>query len=283
MSTSHRAGGGSHPPGYPQRRPPSPNPLATWGRLGIGSFLGGLVAVIAAVIIHDHAAYPNMVCNTGLGELGQAFSSTVQVDCGVATTAESTVGWLVFFGVAGIIIGLGKMGLGLAGGSLPSIQALGLKQPAPQARQAPQPPQPPQGAQAAQAAPAAYGAPAQAPYGYPSPAAQAPYGYPSPAAQAPYGYPSPAAQGPYGYASPAAPAAAQPPVTPPAASRGPGGPAMPERPAAWAPPPPPPGPLGPLSPADPAGGANGATESKGANWSRGSGGPLWPEPDQYGR
>jgi hypothetical protein len=250
MSTSHRAGGGSHPPGYPQRRPPAPNPLATWGRLGIGTFLGGLVAVIVAVIIHDHAAYPNMVCNTGLGELGQAFSSTVQVDCGVATTAESTVGWLVFFGVAGIVIGLGKMGLGLAGGTLPSVQAL--------ARKLPVPPAAP-GSPAAPAAPPAYNA--------------------GPAAQAPYGYADPAAQAPYGYASPAAPPAAQYPVTPPAGS---GRPARPERPAAWAPPPPPgppgppgtpgtPGAFGPSGPHGPAGPASG------------SGGPLWPEPDQYGR
>jgi hypothetical protein len=136
MSTSHRAGQTPRQSAYPQRhqppggRPGSPSKLlATWGRVGIGTFCGGLVAVVAAVIIHDHAAYPNSLCNTGLGQLGQAFSNTVQTDCGIAGVAESMVGWLVFLGVAGIIIGLGKMGLALAGGLPAPVQAPGLKRP----------------------------------------------------------------------------------------------------------------------------------------------------------
>jgi hypothetical protein len=108
---------------------PRPNLLATWGRIGIGTFSGGLVAVIAAVIIHDHAAYPNSLCNTGLGELGQAISSTAQTDCGLAGLGESLVGWLVFLGVVGMVGGLAKMGVALAGGLPPAIQAPGLKRP----------------------------------------------------------------------------------------------------------------------------------------------------------
>jgi hypothetical protein len=137
--------------GLPDRGRQS-NLLAAWGRLGIGTFCGGLVAVIAAIIIHDHAAFPNSLCNTGLGELGQAFSNRVQTDCGIAGVAESTVGWLVFLGVAGIIIGLAKMGLGLAGGLPAPVQAPGAKRP---------------GAASAQAAAGTAATPAatQAPYG----------------------------------------------------------------------------------------------------------------------
>lgn len=197
----------SYQPPNSHRRQPSggpggsrPNLLATWGRLGIGTFCGGLVAVIAAVIIHDHAAYPNSLCNTGLGELGQAFSSTVQTDCGAAGIAESTVGWLVFFGVAGIIIGLAKMGLGLAGGIPAPVQAPGLKRP---------------GGAPTQAATGSAGIPAatQAPYGSP----------PTPApTQAPYGY-GPTTP-PAGPVVPERPAAWAPPPPPP----GPARPAWPE-------------------------------------------------------
>ena len=143
MSTPQRAGQTPRQSAYPQRhqaqggrRGSPPGLLATWGRVGIGTFCGGLVAVVAAVIIHDHAAYPNSLCNTGLGELGQAFSNTVQTDCGIAGVAESMVGWLVFLGVAGIIIGLAKMGLALAGGIPAPVQAPGLKRPAAASAQA---------------------------------------------------------------------------------------------------------------------------------------------------
>lgn len=136
MSTSHRAGHTPRQPAYPQRpqaqgsrRWSMPTLLAAWGRVGIGTFSGGLVAVVAAVIIHDHAAYPNSLCNSGLGQLGQALSNTVQTDCGAASVAESMVGWLVFLGVAAMIIGLGKMGLALAGAIPAPVQAPGLKHP----------------------------------------------------------------------------------------------------------------------------------------------------------
>ena len=106
-----------------------PSLLVTWGGFGIGTFVGGLAAVIAAVIIHDHAAYPNSLCNTGLGQLGQAFSTTAQTDCNTAGIAESAVGWLVFFGVGAMIVGLAKVGLGLAEGLFTPVQGPGVKRP----------------------------------------------------------------------------------------------------------------------------------------------------------
>ena len=156
------------------------------GLWGVGSFLGGLVAVIAAVIIHDHAAYPNMLCNTGFGVLGQEFDNTVRVDCGVATTAESLVGWLVALGVLGIAGGLGKMVLGLAGGIVAPAQPSGRNRPS-----------------------AAAG---QAPYGYAAPG-QAPYGYAAPAAM-PTSVPRPATP-PAGPVMPERPATWAPPPPPP--------------------------------------------------------------------
>lgn len=95
------------------RQPGSrPTALVEWGGFGLGTFLGGLVAVIVAVILHD-AACPNALCNTGLGELGQAFSGTARTDCGAAAVAEDAVGWLVIVGVVGMVTGLGKAVLGL--------------------------------------------------------------------------------------------------------------------------------------------------------------------------
>ena len=163
MSTPHRAGHASGQAPNLQRRQasartggPRPGLLAAWGVLGIGPFLGGVVAVIAAVIIHDHAAFPNSMCNTGLGQLGQAFSNTVATDCGVATTAESMVGWLVALGVVGIVIGLGKIGLGLSGGIAALSQAQGRKSPGAAGAHT---------AGGSGATPAATPAAAQAPYG----------------------------------------------------------------------------------------------------------------------
>lgn len=217
MTTSHRGDGTPPRPGYPPRRQTSARSngaLAKMGLWGIGSFLGGLVALIAAIIIHDHAAYPNMLCNTGLGQLGQVFDNTVRVDCGVATTAESVVGWLVALGVVCMVGGLGKMVLGLAGGIVPPVQPSRTRPPA-AAAQAPG---------GSTASPASSPAPTQAPYGM----APAPYS----TAPAPYGYAAPAAM----------PPSIPRPVRPPA------GPVMPERPATWAPPPPPPGSASPFSP-----------------------------------
>jgi hypothetical protein len=215
MSTSHRAGGTPPRPGDPPRRPTSAGSNASLskmvsasGRWGIGSFLGGLVAVIAAVILHDHAAYPNMLCNTGLGQIGETFSSQVRVDCGFAGTAESVVGWLVALGVLSMVGGLGKIGLGLAGGIVPPVKASGRNRPSTAAAQAPD---------ASTVGPTSPSAGAQAPYG----AAQAPFGYATPASTS----------------APVAPA-----VTPSPRS------VMPERPAIWAPPPPPPGSAGPFRP-----------------------------------
>jgi hypothetical protein len=200
MSTSHRAGGTPPRPGDPPRRqtsagssPSLSKMVSASGRWGIGSFLGGLVAVIAAVILHDHAAYPNMLCNTGLGQIGETFSSQVRVNCGFAGTAESVVGWLVALGVLSMVGGLGKIGLGLAGGIVPPVQASGRKRPGTAAAQAPD---------AATAGPASPSAPAQAPFGYATPAS-------TPASAAPAVTPSPRS------VMPERPAAWAPPPPPP--------------------------------------------------------------------
>lgn len=234
MSTSHRA---APAPGRPAASGSSgsrPNLMATWGRFGIGTFCGGLVAVIAAVIIHDHAAYPNSLCNTGLGELGQAFSNTVQTDCGVAGIAESTVGWLVFFGVAGIVIGLAKMGLGLAGALPAPAQASALKRSAAM------------GGQGSASGTTAVATPAanQAPYGSAPtpPPAQAPYGY------GPTRTGSTVPERPAAWAPPPPVPPSSAPSAPPSSGRHASVPPWVARPSVAPPPPEPSSPVGPARP-----------------------------------
>lgn len=88
--------------------------LSGWQPWGIGTFGLGIVLIIVAIVLHDHNAYPNAVCHTGLGELGQAFSGSAYYQCSAAATAEGAVGPLVFFGVLALVVGGGKMAFALA-------------------------------------------------------------------------------------------------------------------------------------------------------------------------
>lgn len=79
--------------------------LAKEGLSGAGMTALGLVLVVAAALLHAHFAQVNAMCSTGLGQLGQAFSSTATHECDLASTAESAVGPFTFFGVASLVLG----------------------------------------------------------------------------------------------------------------------------------------------------------------------------------
>jgi hypothetical protein len=99
-------------------RPPAQRFLSNWSPWGMGTLGLGIVLIIIAIVLHDHYALPNAVCRTSIGQLGQAFSGTAYTDCSTASTAESAVGPLVFFGVGGLLVGGGKMLLALVGAAM---------------------------------------------------------------------------------------------------------------------------------------------------------------------
>ena len=102
----------------PTTRTPAQRFLSNWAPWGMGTLGLGIVLVIIAVFLHDHYALPNAVCNSSLGQLGQAFSGTAYTACSTASTAESAVGPLVFTGVLALLVGGGKMLLALVGAAL---------------------------------------------------------------------------------------------------------------------------------------------------------------------
>jgi hypothetical protein len=80
-----------------------------------------LVLVVMAIVLHAHFAQVNASCSSGLGQLGQAFSGAAVRDCSMASTAESAVGPLTFFGVALIALGGGTLVHAL---TRPRVQAM---------------------------------------------------------------------------------------------------------------------------------------------------------------
>jgi hypothetical protein len=68
---------------------------------GIVAVVLGVVLFIAGLIDHAFAAPKAALCQSGLGQLAQGFDGTVAHDCGLVTSLESAVGWLL---VAGVLI-----------------------------------------------------------------------------------------------------------------------------------------------------------------------------------
>jgi hypothetical protein len=199
------------------KRPTTPSPgmrfLSNWSPWGIGTAILGVILVIVANVLHDHFALPNAICQSSLGQLGQAFSGTAYTDCSTAATAESAVGPLMVIGILALVVGVGKMVIALIGAAvLSSKESTSANRPA---RVTPRP--------ATAARPAAAPASAPAPV---APAASAPVAgslAPAPATGSPApapatGSPAPMAAGP-APATPAPAAATFAPVT--------AGPAMP--------------------------------------------------------
>src|ERR1700722_7111894 len=72
---------------------------------GIAALALGVVLLIAGVIDHQVVASKSALCQSGLGQLGQALDDTVAHDCGLVTALESAVGWFLAVGVLALILG----------------------------------------------------------------------------------------------------------------------------------------------------------------------------------
>ena len=72
---------------------------------GIAAVALGVVLLIAGVIDHQVVASKSALCQSGLGQLGQALDDTVAHDCGLVTALESAVGWFLAVGVLALILG----------------------------------------------------------------------------------------------------------------------------------------------------------------------------------
>ena len=72
---------------------------------GIVAVVLGVILFIAGLVDHVFAAPKAALCQSGLGQLAQGFDGTVAHDCGLVTTLESAVGWLLVVGVLAAVFG----------------------------------------------------------------------------------------------------------------------------------------------------------------------------------
>jgi uncharacterized membrane protein HdeD (DUF308 family) len=72
---------------------------------GIVALVLGAALIIAGIVDHLAVASKSALCQSGIGQIGQALDDTVAHDCGLATTLESAVGWLLVTGILALILG----------------------------------------------------------------------------------------------------------------------------------------------------------------------------------
>ncbi len=72
---------------------------------GIVAVVLGVLLFIAGLVDHAFAAPKAALCQSGIGQLAQGFDGTVAHDCGLVTTLESAVGWLLVVGVLVAVFG----------------------------------------------------------------------------------------------------------------------------------------------------------------------------------
>jgi hypothetical protein len=72
---------------------------------GITALALGVILLIAGIIDHEIVAPKSALCQSGIGQIGQALDDTVAHDCGLVTTLESAVGWLLAIGALALILG----------------------------------------------------------------------------------------------------------------------------------------------------------------------------------
>jgi hypothetical protein len=137
----------------------------------------GAILFVAGLIDHWVVAPKSALCQSGIGQIGQAIDTTVAHDCGLVNALEAAVGWLLVLGVLAVIFGVYVIYNSRATAQ-PVPAAPWSGPPSPYAPQ-PQPSAPP----AQPYPPQPYAPPAQPypPQPYPSPAArpQPPYSGPT--------------------------------------------------------------------------------------------------------
>jgi hypothetical protein len=72
---------------------------------GVVALVLGVVLFIAGIVDHAFAAPKADLCQSGIGQIGQAIDNTVAHDCGLVTALESAVGWLLAAGVLAAVLG----------------------------------------------------------------------------------------------------------------------------------------------------------------------------------
>jgi hypothetical protein len=65
----------------------------------------GAILFVAGLIDHWVVAPKSALCQSGIGQIGQAIDTTVAHDCGLVNALEAAVGWLLVLGVLAVIFG----------------------------------------------------------------------------------------------------------------------------------------------------------------------------------
>jgi hypothetical protein len=66
----------------------------------------GAILFVAGLIDHWVVAPKSALCQSGIGQIGQAIDTTVAHDCGLVNALEAAVGWLLVLGVLAVIFGV---------------------------------------------------------------------------------------------------------------------------------------------------------------------------------
>jgi hypothetical protein len=73
---------------------------------GVAAVVLGAILLVAGLIDHWVVAPKSALCQSGIGQIGQAIDTTVAHDCGLVNALEAAVGWLLVLGVLAVIFGL---------------------------------------------------------------------------------------------------------------------------------------------------------------------------------
>jgi hypothetical protein len=74
-------------------------------KTGVVALAAGVVLFLAGIADHLVAAPKAALCQSGIGQIAQGFDGTVAHGCGLVTTLEAAVGWLLVIGVLIAVLG----------------------------------------------------------------------------------------------------------------------------------------------------------------------------------
>jgi len=72
---------------------------------GVAAVVLGAILFVGGLIDHWVVAPKSALCQSGIGQIGQAIDTTVAHDCGLVNALEAAVGWLLVLGVLAVIFG----------------------------------------------------------------------------------------------------------------------------------------------------------------------------------